>query len=284
MWFKKILVHNILKTWFFIEVIGLGLMLGAHLLAGRYATLAAFIFMVFFNVLILFFSKPHAYHLFETTPIEGKDAWNLMRMTKKFASLAHIPTPEIYLLSHDSSLSYSFSNSSLGSAIFLSETLVEDLTAPEVEALIAYEVARISLGQSFLAVIASSIGYVLNLFAENFDKYVLLQFLKKSSERKAYLENLMAPLVMTLSMFLIRKSQNLAADDLASEWLGNKQILATTLWKLDSLVATRPLKMRLSDSYLFSINPLTNQTWTRYFLLQASVKNRILNLVGHYPI
>ena len=281
---KKILAHKILKIWLLIEVLGLALMIAVHILSGRYATLAAFIFMVFLNVLLLFFSKPHIYELFETSAIEGKDAWNLMPTAQKFAKLAGISPPEIYLLSINASLSYSFANSSRSSALFLSETLVEDLSSEELEALIAYEVARIALGISFLTAIASSLGYVLNLFAEFFDKLILLQIFVKPEARRHYAENLMAPFVMILSSLLVRKSQNLMADDLAGKWLGNKKVLAITLWKLDSLVSTRPHRIRLSDSYLFTINPLTNQTWTRYFLLQASVKHRILNLVGHYPI
>lgn len=284
MWLKKIFSHSILRVWFIIEALGLLAMLTVHLLSGRHATLAVFIFMVFLNVLILFFSKPHIYQLFENVLIEGEDSWGLTHMARKFAALARIPTPEIYLLHLNSSLSYSFSNSSHGSAIFLSETLVEDLSNAELESLIAFEVARITLGQSFLAVIASSVGYIVNLVAENFDKFILMQIFKKPDQRKCYFENLMAPLVMALSMLVIRKSQNLAADDLASKWLGEKKTLAVTLWKLDSLVATRPIKMRLSDSYLFSVNPLTNQSWNRYFLLQATVKRRIFNLVGHYPV
>ncbi len=282
--FKKILAHHILKTWFIIETLCLLLMIVVHLISGRYATLGAFIFAVFLNVLLLFFSKPHIYRLFEISPIEGRDAWNLTASAQKFAKLAGIQTPEIFLLNIQNSLSYSFSNSSQDSAIFLSETLVEDLHPDELESLIAFEVARISLGLSFLTAIASSLGYVLNLFAEFFDRFILLQALVKPEKRKNYAEALMAPFIMMLSSILIRKSQNLTADDLASQWLNDKKVLAVTLWKLDSLVSTRPYRIRLSDSYLFSINPLTNQTWTRYFLLQASVKSRILNLVGHYPI
>ena len=281
---KNILTHNSLKIWFFLESLGLAFMIAVHIVWGRYATLAAFIFCVFINVLILFFSRPHIFQLFDKCQIEGKDAWDLTRNVQKFSKLAGIPPPELYLLNIQPSLSYSFSNSIQASALFLSETLVEDLSAEELEALIAYEVARISLGQSFLSVIASSVGYVLNLFAEFFDKFILLQILAKPIERKHIAENLMAPFVMLFSSILVSKSQNLKADDLASQWLGNKNSLAQLIWKLDSLVATRPYRMRLSDSYLFSINPLTNERWARYFLLQASAKSRIINLVGHYPI
>ncbi len=281
---KKTLAQKILKIWVLIEGLGLGSMILVHILWGRYATLAAFIFMIFFNVLILFFSRSHIFQFFEVIPIEGNDAWNLVNRAKKFAMLAGIEPPEIYLLNIDASLSYSYSISPHYSALFLAETLVEDLSAEELDGLIAYEIARISLGQSFSAVIASSFGYVLNLIAELFDKVIFLQAFVTPPKRKHYAENLMAPLVMLFAALLVRKSQNLVADELASEWLGNKKVLAQSLWKLDSLVATRPQHMRLSDSYLFSISPLTNQSWNRYFLLQASVKNRILNLVGHYPI
>ncbi len=281
---KKILAHKILKVWLVIESLGLALMILVHIFWERYATLGAFTFMVFINVLILFFSRPHIYQLFEKTPIEGKDAWNLVQTAQKFARLAGINAPEIYLLKLKPSLSYSFSNSSHSSAIFLSETLVEDLSDEELEALLAYEVARIALGLSFRSVIASSIGYVLNLFAEFLDKIILLQIFVKPTKQKHYAENILAPLVMIMSFPLLGKSQNFAADALACEWLGDKKTLAQTLWKLNSLVTTRPYRIRLSDSYLFSINPLTNQRWTRYFLLQASAKRRILNLVGHYPV
>ncbi len=281
---KKILANAILKVWFIAECLAIFLMVLAHILSGRHATLAVFVFVVFVHLLILFFSKSRIFNLYPKIHIEGHDAWNLVRMSKRFAELAHIPAPEIYLLEVRSALSFSFSNQPGKSAIFLSETLVEDLTPPELEALIAFEVARISLGQSFLAMIASSLGFVITLVAEFIDRYIFMQFLAADSKRKHVAELALAPFVTLLSLLLVRKDQSLKADALASHWLRNRKVLAQLLWKLDSLVATRPLRVRLCDSYLFTVNPLTNQIWSRYFLLQASVRHRIRKLVGHYPI
>jgi len=281
---KKILSQPVLRIWFFIEIFGLILMVAAHLLGGRYLTLAAFIFMVAVHILILFLSKTRIYNFFEKTQIEGKDTWGLMLSAQKYAKLAGIPCPEVYLLDVSAALSFSFSNQTQSSAIFLSETLVEDLNARELEALIAFETARISLGQSFAAVIASSAGFVLNLLTGFIDRYVFMQFLFSEAKRKHIAEIFMTPFVTAFCWFLIRKEQTLRADELAGQWMQNKKILAITLWKLESLVNTGPTKLRLCDSYLFTINPLTNRRWSRYLSLQASVRQRIRNLVGHYPI
>lgn len=281
---KNILSHSVLRSWFVIECLGILLMIAAHLLSGRHATLLMFILVVFFNILILFLSKSRLYELFAKTQIEGHDAASLVKTTQKFSQLAQISPPEIFLLDVSSAISFSFSHLPNSSAIFISETLVEDLSPAELEALIAYEVARISLGQSFLAVIASSLGFVISLFAEFIDKFIFLQGLRAEENRKHFAELFMAPVITALSLLLVRKDQTLKADALASDWLKDKKLLAQMLWKLDSLVTTRPIRVRLCDSYLFTVNPLTNQSWSRYFLLQASVRHRIRKLVGHYPI
>jgi heat shock protein HtpX len=281
---KKILSHSILRSLLIIECVGLVLMIGAHFISGRHATLLMFILLVFFHILILFFSQSRIFKLFAKVQIEGQDAAGLIKTTQKFSKLAQISPPDIFLLDVPSAISFSFSHLPNSSAIFISETLVEDLSPAEIEALIAFEIARISLGQSFLAVIASSLGFVLTIFAEFIDKFFLLQFLYPIEKRKHFVELSIAPLITALSLFLVRKDQSLKADLLASEWLKDKKVLAHLLWKLDSLIATRPTRVRLCDSYLFTVNPLTNQTWSRYFLLQASVRHRIRKLVGHYPI
>jgi heat shock protein HtpX len=219
--------------------------------------------------------------------IEGQDPWKIHVLINELSRRAQIPRPQIYVLDVPTPQLFNVGKNYLSGKIFLTTGLLKNLSEEDLRALLAYSVATLKRQSLYPQMMASLFLTFLLNFSHFFDS--LYRWLIGLKNSEPTIQNFPVTYLFSILMGLILKalvteSEYFQNDKLASEYIESRRSLAQAYWKMDSYTQTLPMKIPAQLSHCFIINPLTNKGWYRYLHIQPSVKRRIENLMGHYPI
>lgn len=284
---QKLRTNAALRVWFFFLFFCFFLMSFSHILYGRYASLAVFVFCVFTTINILF-TPSRLKNLFPHRNLEGRDPYLILSITQRISKELQLKAPNILICNTPKYISYSFGVFPQNMYLAISESLVLSLTPAETECLIIHECLKIKSSSSLKSSFVSALGYMISFLSEKIDLILFFQILKASNKRTRITEKLFAPFIALIGFVYAPIFYQHKIDQLTIEVLTqlkrDPKVYAQLLWKIDALMNTRPLDLRLGDSYLFTQNPFTNHLLSKYFLWNSSTKSRIRRLIGHYPI
>lgn len=269
---------------FLVLISVLVIFLGAEM-GGRQGLLLGVGLALSINCLVYFYGELRAVDLFGGQKLEGQDPWGIRQIVQNKARILKIPAPTIYLLPSATPQALTLGRSRSHAKIFLTEGVFKKFGAREWEALVAYQMACIARMDTLAYHFASAGSDFILSFAKVADR--LLAWLigrKNDGETSLLITTLLSPLAGLLAHLAVGRGNYLKADRLASEVCGDAKLMAELLWKLESFSATNPLKAPAAAAPMFIVNPLTKRGIGRYFQTQPSVRKRILNLVGYYPI
>ncbi len=270
------------KIWFVLGTLSLVIMFAGHYFGGRQGLLWTFVFSIFINALFYFFGDIRLADLFEGRQIEGQDPWNLIKMAKELCQKARVPLPEIYVVSLQTPTAFSIGRNWKNSKIYITSSLIDELDPEDLRAVLAYEITKIKRQDTLTLTMSSAIAGGIFIFKSMY---------KSSSQRTIqdksftyYLRAIWAPIMSLMVRSVFNPKRTFETDKMAAELLGDPKALAKVLWKLEAFCNTRPLHIPISMAHLFIVNPMTGRDWFKHFLIQPKVENRILQLVGSYPI
>jgi heat shock protein HtpX len=269
-------MRNLTKVWIFIVSLSLFSLLLGYNLGGRAGLLAGFFVALGFNVLIFFFSENSLFKRMRAVRLLGQDSWGLIPQIENMARHAGIfPVPRLYLLPQTTPTALAVGHVWRGSAIGVSEGLLEKFNEEERQAILAYLVCCIHcLGGFWFGVVSLFTNSIMG-FAELLDRP--WPRVKPFTWAFTPLIGLILKVVATDRSFF----QN---DDLAASLLHDKNSLARCLWKLQGYSESLPIDIPACTSHLFIVNPkgLVETNW----LLKSHPKTdvRIRRLVGFYPL
>lgn len=281
------LMSNAIKSWSFLFLLSLTLIVFGHMALGREGLLIGLVIGLGINSYVYFFEDKRIISHFQGQSLEGQDPWGLLSLSRKLSAKMRIPNPKIVVLNDAAPQALVVGRSLTTGTLILTEGLLRRLTPQETEAVMAYLLACIKNLNTLAFAVGSFLASSLLAITETLD--LMLRFVMVEKKNPDYalsqvFTRMAAPLIGLLLRISIRPSFYFNADKLAGELTGDAKIVAQTLWKLHSYSSTEPFTAPLSISHMFVVNPLTRQTWTRYFHAQPSVERRIRSLVGHYPI
>lgn len=237
-------------------------------------------FMLSINVLILTYGQLLNFSQLPAEPLLGHDHWGLSAMVDGLSEKIGVARPEVLLLKSSTPQALVFGRSRNSSKLYLSEGLLNKLNRDEMEAILAQQlvILKSSAGVSFY--LLGAIGDLLFRVGQVLDRAVAWVFGLKS-QVSAWPAT---PFMWTLQKLLIPKNLYFKADAQASKLIDQPQALASALWKLDSYSRTSPLPSVYVWSHMCSVSPLTERKPFRWLRTQPSMKSRIKNLLGYFPI
>ncbi len=239
----------------FTFIMAVGLVWGQHL-----GLILGFFISIGLVPFIYFWGDKCSARLFQGKKIEGQDPWGALQLVKNLSEKAHILPPRVFVVPHRIPQAMALGRTPSKGKIFLTQSLLEKLDKKGLESVLAYQIAAIKRRDTLV----HSVSICLCIFLVN--------------------TLVLAPLGWLIFKLCIRPQHYLKTDQLATGYLGDSKILATTLWKLNSYAQVQSLDTPWWLSPLFIVAPLTSRSWTRYFSSQPPMKKRIEKLVGHFPI
>ncbi len=275
-----------LKVWLFLGSLSVGLLVAGEKVGHRHGLLAGFLLALLMNALIFFYGELCLLRRFSIERLEGQDPWGLLSSLETLCRKAGIPVPRLFLADVATPTSLSVGMSSNSHAILLAHSISQEFTPTEVEAILAFEVARLKRHDTLASTAAAAMTGGLSTLARLLDQVLFLQFLRRSAKGCQFRPTsfLFSPLIGLLARVAIGQKNYFESDALAASLIEDPQRMARVLWKLHSFQTTRPIDVAPSDTPLFIVNPLTSCGWYRYFQVQPTIERRIRRLIGHYPI
>ena len=279
-------MRNSTRSWILLSFISvLFVAIGYHW-GQREGLLWGFAIALILNTVVYFYGDVFIQRQFSSYRVEGYDPYGLIKILRRLTKTAGMPNPQVRIIPSASMVAFSVGRNAKNSCIFVSQGLVDRLDERELEAVIAYELASIKTFNTLASTIASGLMSGILILPSLIDKGLSWAVGKKwEFQRSGQLTIwLFVPICLFVLKLCVKDTTPNEIDELASEWIGSKERLAKTLWKLDSYAQTLPYRVPAPLAHLFMVNPLTNRGWTRYFASQMSTRHRIKKLLGYYPL
>jgi heat shock protein HtpX len=233
------------------------------------------------NMGAYFFSDRIVLAMHHAREIDPAEAPDLHRMVGELAARAGIPTPRVYLIPEAQPNAFATGRNPSHAVVAVTEGILGLLTARELRAVLAHEIAHIKnrdiLVSSIAAALASLITYVAHAFG-----FLGLQGRdeEESSPAGGLLLALVAPLAATLIQLGISRSREYLADETGARLSGDPEALASALMKLEHGAAAIPAAAEPATASLFIVNPLSGGgSLLNLFSTHPSVQDRVDRLL-----
>ena len=274
---------NTVKTALLLGLLsGLLLVLGEWL-GGSSGLMLAFVIAVAMNFGSYWFSDRIVLRMYRAQPVGPEHP--LHAMTERLAQRANLPMPKVYLIPDDSPNAFATGRNPRHAAVAATTGLLRFLDAPEVEGVIAHELAHVRhrdiLISSVAATLAATIMFVANMaqWAFIFGGYGRDD--EEGSNPLALLATIIvAPMAAMLIQAAISRSREFAADRGAVAIAGNPYGLAGALKKIEAAQQRVPLDASPATAHMFIMMPLSGRGMLSLFSTHPPTEQRVRALLG----
>ena len=275
---------NTVKTVMLLGLLsGLLLALGEWL-GGSGGLLFAFVVAVAMNFGSYWFSDRIVLRMYRAEPVGPEHA--LHRMTARLAQRANLPMPKVYVIPDDSPNAFATGRNPRHAAVAATTGLLRFLDEPEIEGVIAHELAHVRhrdiLIGSIAATVAATIMMVARMaqFAAIFGGFGGRDDNEGSNPLALLATIIVAPLAAMLIQAAISRSREFAADRGAAAIAGNPYGLAAALKKIDAAQQRIPLDASPATAHMFIMMPLSGRGMLSLFSTHPPTEQRIHALLG----
>lgn len=275
---------NTVKTVMLLGLLsGLLLALGEWL-GGSGGLLFAFVIAVAMNFGSYWFSDRIVLRMYRAEPVGPDHA--LHQVTARLAQRANLPMPKVYVIPDDSPNAFATGRNPRHAAVAATTGLLRFLDEPEIEGVIAHELAHVRhrdiLIGSIAATVAATIMMVARMaqFAAIFGGFGGRDDNEGSNPLALLATIIVAPLAAMLIQAAISRSREFAADRGAAAIAGNPYGLAAALKKIDAAQQRIPLDASPATAHMFIMMPLSGRGMLSLFSTHPPTEQRIRALLG----
>ena len=276
---------NGLKT-----VLLLGALSGLLIVIGDYfggtnGMVFAFIIAAIMNLGSYWFSDKIVLRMYRAQQVGPEHP--LYRTTERLARQAGLPMPKVYIIPDSSPNAFATGRNPEHAAVAATEGIMHVLSGPELEGVIAHELAHVKhrdiLISSVAATMAAAImmGARMAMYAGMFGGH--RDDREEGTNPVALLAMMiLAPLAAAMIQMAISRSREFAADAGAARITGNPYGLADALRKIDAIARQVPLHANPATAHMFIVKPAIGQGLATLFSTHPSTEARIQALL-HGP-
>ena len=275
---------NTVKTALLLGLLsGLLLALGEWL-GGSGGLMFAFVIAVAMNFGSYWFSDRIVLRMYRAQPVGPEHP--LHGITARLAQRANLPMPKVYVIADDSPNAFATGRNPKHAAVAATTGLLRFLDEPEIEGVIAHELAHVKhrdiLIGSVAATVAATIMMVSRMaqFAAIFGGFGGRDDGEGSNPLALLATIIVAPLAAMLIQAAISRSREFAADRGAVAIAGNPYGLAGALKKIDAAQQRIPLDANPATAHMFIMMPLSGRGMLSLFSTHPPTERRIRALLG----
>lgn len=250
-----------------------------YLLGGAGGALIALLVALGMNGWAWWNSDKMALRMHNAEPVTQAGAPELYEMTERLAANAGLPMPALYIIHSDQPNAFATGRDPENAAVAATTGLIRLLTKPELEGVIAHELAHIRNRDTLIMTIAASIAGAVGFLAQ-----FALFFRNDRGPMGAVgaiLVMILAPLAATVVQMTISRTREYAADRAGAEICGDPLALAGALRKIAGFAGRIEMpsaERNPASAHLFIMNPLTGRGADRLFSTHPNPENRIAAL------
>ena len=266
----------------------LGALSGLVLLIGEYfggqgGLVMAFGFAVLMNLGSYWFSDKIVLRMYRAQ--EVGPGHPLYQMTERLARQASLPMPKVYVIPDDSPNAFATGRNPQHAAVAATEGIMRTLSEPELEGVIAHELAHVRHRDILISSVAATLAAAIMMFARMLMYAGMFGGGSRDDDREgsnpiAMLAlMLLAPVAAMLIQMAISRSREFAADAGAARITGNPYALADALRKIEAIAKRAPLHANPATAHMFIIKPFSGQGLASLFSTHPPTEARIQALL-----
>ncbi len=246
---------NNVKTFMLMAgLMGLFLLAG-QILGGANGLMIALVVGGAFNFIMYFFSDKLVLKMYRAHIVTPEQVPELYNTVDRLRQRAGLPMPVVAIAPHQQPNAFATGRSPEKAVVCVTEGILRQMPMPELEGVIAHELAHIKNRDMLISTVAAGIaGAISNL------PYLLMFGMGGGDDdghpvaQLAFM--LLAPLGAMMIQFAVSRQREFEADRVGAEILGNPMPLASALTRLDAMARQIPMQVAPAAAPLAQVNPL----------------------------
>jgi heat shock protein HtpX len=274
---------NTFKTAALLAALSALLLVIGELLGGANGMALAFVFAILMNFGSYWFSDKIVLRMYRAKEV-GPDH-RLHQMVARLAQQGGLPMPKVYIIPDASPNAFATGRNPQHAAVAATEGILQLLDGPELEGVLAHELAHVKHRDILISSVAATIAATIMMVAR------MAQFAaffggghrddREGSNPIALLATvILAPLAAMLIQAAISRSREFAADRGGAEIAGTPYGLASALKKIDYAAKRIPLDANPATAHMFIMKPFSAGGLLSLFSTHPPTEQRIQALMG----
>ena len=206
-------------------------------------------------------------------------------MTRRLATRANLPMPKVYVIPDNSPNAFATGRNPSHAAVAATEGIMRLLTDPELEGVIAHELAHVKHRDILISSVAATVAAAIMMAAR------MMQFAAifgggRSDDREGsnpiamMATIILAPIAAMLVQAAISRSREFVADAGGAQIAGGSQGLINALRKLEMGSKQIPLDANPATAHMFIIKPFSGRGLMNMFSTHPPTQDRIEALMN----
>jgi heat shock protein HtpX len=283
---------NALKTTVLLALLtGLLVVIG-DFLGGNAGMLLFFGIAVVMNLGAYWYSGDIALRMAGAQEVSEDQAPELHQLIAEVATYARLPKPRVAMVDSPSPNAFATGRDANHAVVAVTTGILGLLTRDELMGVLAHELGHVRNHDILISSVAATIAGAITMLANVAQWALIFGGIggRDDEDRNPFaslLLILVAPIAASLIQLAISRSREYGADDTGAHIIGNPEVLARALEKLENATSVRPLPVNPAVAHLFIVNPLKGVSLGGLFSTHPPLEERIrrlraMNLVRSY--
>ncbi len=261
---------------------GIFIMIG-NLVGGQSGMVIAFVIAIVMNFGSYWFSDRIVLAMTKAQPVSEAEAPELYQMMRRLSDRANIPMPKLYVVNDPSPNAFATGRSPAHAAVAVNTGLLAILNEPEVEGVIAHELAHVKHRDTLTMTIAATIAGAITMIAHFAQFAAMFGGGGRDGEGRGnpialLAMALVAPIAAMVIQLAISRAREYEADRLGAQLAGNPNGLANALLKLERGNQAVPSHTNEAIAPLYIVNPLFGGGMRGLFMTHPPIAERVQRL------
>jgi len=247
---------NNIKTAALLAFMTMLLVIGAQQL-GTFSLGGILVIAAIFNLGMYFFSDKLAIAASRAKPVTEAELPQVYNIMRRLTQQANMPMPRIYLIDSPQPNAFATGRNPKHAAVAVTSGIMSILNEPELEGVLAHELAHVRNRDILISSVAAMIAAALTIMSRIF------LFGGGGNNREnplgaigALVSLIVAPIAAMLIRFAISRTREFQADRSGAELTGQPLNLASALQKISSGTSRVPMNVNSAVAPLYIDNPL----------------------------
>jgi heat shock protein HtpX len=276
---------NWVKTFFWMTVLTLVLVIGGGLLFGRTGLILGLLLALVMNGFAYFFGDRMALAAAQAQEVSPAEAPMLHALADRLAAQYQVPKPRVYVSPDPSPNAFATGRNPNHAAIAVNQGLLQILDQEELYGVLAHEFAHVRNRDILISTIVAVLAGAITLLAQ-IGQFGLFWGGGRDDEDQnplgiigVLLFVILGPLAAVLIQLAISRSREYEADHTGAEVSHDPLALASALRKLQRASQVVPSQTaQPAFAHLYLVNPLSGQSFANLFSTHPPLEERIRRL------
>jgi heat shock protein HtpX len=238
------------------------------------------VFAVIMNIGSYWFSDKIVLRMYRAKQVGPEHP--LHQLVARLAQRAALPMPRVYIIPDPSPNAFATGRNPSHAAVAATEGIMRVLSEPELEGVMAHELAHVKNRDILISSVAATIAATIMMSAR------MLMFFGGSRDNREGGSNpivllamvILAPIAAFMIQMMISRSREFAADATGAQIAGTPYGLAHALKKIEAVVKGVPMDANPATEHMFIIKPFSGGGLMSLFSSHPPTEARVRALLG----